>query len=277
MDMTEGRRRSLIFPREHGAWGLLLVPLATAATVGLLAGGRALPLLPLSIAALALFWLRTPAESWIGTTPVRARTRAEVRLVRNAVFALAAVSIAALIWLFWGGRNGALLWIGAGAAAAFIVQAIVKQISRSARTAAQIIGAAGLTSAAPAAYYAVTGQLDRAAWSLWAANLLFAVNQIHFVQLRIHAARPIGPGEKLVAGRWFLTGQAILIAILTVACANRLFTWYAAVAFVPVLFRGFAWFASGPEPLVIHALGLRELIHAGVFGVLLVLGVYLGG
>jgi hypothetical protein len=271
-----GRRRSLIFPREHGAWGLLLVPLATGASAGLLGGGRPLPLLPLGITALALFWLRTPVESWIGTTPVRARTGAEVLLVRNAVFALAAVSMAALIWLFWGGRNLTLLWIGIGAAAAFIVQAAVKRISRSARTAAQMIGAAGLTSAAPAAYYAVTGQLDRAAWSLWIANLLFAANQIHFVQLRIRAARPMGPREKLSAGRGFLIAQAILITLLAAACADGLFSWYAAMAFVPVLLRGFAWFATGPGPLAIQALGLREMFHAGAFGVLLVLGLRLG-
>jgi YwiC-like protein len=272
---TEGRRRSLIFPREHGAWGLLLVPLATGASVGLLGGGHPLPLLPLAITALALFWLRTPVESWIGTAPIRTRSDAEVRLVRNAVLALAAASMAALIWLFWGGRNGSLLWLGAGAVSAFIVQAAVKRISRSARTTAQMIGAAGLTLAAPAAYYVVTGQLDRAAWSLWIANLLFSVNQIHFVQLRIHAARPMSPREKLSTGRGFLIGQAILMTLLAAACAGHVFSWYAAMAFVPVLFRGFAWFTTGPRPLVIKAVGLRELIHAGAFGVLLVLGLHL--
>jgi 4-hydroxybenzoate polyprenyltransferase len=50
---------------------------------------------------------------------------------------------------------------------------------------AQMIGAAGLTSTAPAAYYAVTGHLSGTAWSLWACNFLFAINQIQFVQLRI--------------------------------------------------------------------------------------------
>src|SRR5207249_11536330 len=141
-----GRRRSLVFPREHGAWGILLVPLVTGASAGLLAGGRAGPLAPLSIAVLALFWLRTPVESWMGTAPVRVRTGSELELVRNAAVALAAVSSAALIWLFWGGRNRTLLWIGSAAAAAFIAQAIVKQVWRNARTAAQVVGAAGLTS-----------------------------------------------------------------------------------------------------------------------------------
>jgi len=135
-----------------------------------------------------------------------------------------------------------------------------------------MIGGAGLTGTAPAAYYVVTGQLDRAAWTLWIANLLFALNQIHFVQLRIHAARALTPGEKLAAGRGFLIGQALLLGILTVASIDHLFSWYRAMAFLPILFRGFAWFATRSEPLAIHALGWREAIHAVVFGVLLVIG-----
>ena len=108
--------------------------------------------------------------------------------MRNTALALAALSLSALIWLVWGGQNRDLLWVGAAAGIAFLIQAAVKRIWRRARTAAQIIGAAGLTSTAPAAYYVVTGHLDATAWSLWAANLLFAINQIQFVKLRIRAA-----------------------------------------------------------------------------------------
>jgi hypothetical protein len=138
-----------------------------------------------------------------------------------------------------------------------------------------MIGAAGLTATAPAAYYAVTGQLDLIAWSLWAANLLFAINQIQYVQLRIHAAHTTNRSEKLSAGRWFLIGQTILMALLAVACAEQYFRWYAAVAFLPVLFRGFAWFAIEPQPLAIPALGKSELIYAAMFGVFLVVGTQL--
>src|SRR5271167_2875193 len=73
------RRRALVVPREHGAWGMLLVPLVTGAAVGLLAGGRIVPVLLLTMAALALFWLRTPVESWLGTSAVRVQTREELR------------------------------------------------------------------------------------------------------------------------------------------------------------------------------------------------------
>jgi YwiC-like protein len=274
MMMSAGRRRSLIIPREHGAWGILLVPLVTGASVGLWAGGGARGLAPFSIVALALFWLRTPVESWIGSAPIRARTSDELRFVRNAALVLAIVSLSALIWLFWGGQNLALLGVGAAAGIAFLMQAILKRIWRRARTAAQMIGAAGLTSTAPAAYSIVTGHLDTTAWTLWVANLLFAINQIQFVQLRIHAAHTANRSEKLSAGRWFLIGQLILMALLAVACTGQYFRWYAAAAFLPVLFRGFAWFPARSEVLAIQALGKSELVYACAFGVVLVLGMH---
>lgn len=269
---TAARRKSLIVPREHGAWGILLVPLATGAAVGWAAGGQAFPLVPLTVAALALFWLRTPLENWMGAVPTRARSSDEIAAVRRAVLSLGGVAAAALAWLFWGGRNGKLLWIGTAAALAFAAQGLVKRKWRGARTAPQTIGAAGLTAVAPAAYCVVAGRLDSIAWALWAGNLLFAFNQIQYVNLRIQSARAATRSEKFSQGRGFFAGQVILAAILAAACAWRLFPWLAAAAFLPLLVRGFAWFAVRPRPLAIHALGKRELYLAIAFGLLLALG-----
>jgi len=251
---------------------MLLVPLITGASVGLVNGGHRLLLAPLTVAVLALFWLRTPVESWLGAAPVKARSPREFELVRNAALILAVVASMALAWLFWGGRNMALVWIGGAAGVAFCGQAVVKQIGRNARTAAQTIGAAGLTATAPAAYYVVTGHLNGTAWALWFANLAFAANQIQFVQLRIRAARAMTAAERLVVGRAFLLAQGALVIALAVACAAGYFGWLAAVAFAPIVARGFTWFVSNGEPLAIHKLGKRELAYAAVFGVLLVAG-----
>ena len=269
---TAQRRRSLITPREHGAWGILLIPLVTGASVGLLKGGDAKRLAPFSIAAFALFCLRTPVESWIGTGPLRARTASELGFVRGFTGLLALASIAALVWLFWGGRNRALFWMGAAAATAFFLQAVLKVQWKTARTAAQVVGAAGLTLTAPAAYYVVTARVDVAAWWLWAANLLFAGNQIQFVQVRIRAANSSDREERLTLGLGFLIGQTILMALLVAGCVLRLLPPYTAVAFVPVLYRGFAWFVRNPRPLAIHSLGRSELLYACMFGLLLILG-----
>jgi hypothetical protein len=263
------RRRSLIVPREHGAWGILLVPLVVGAAVGLGAGGRGWDLVPLTLAALGLFWLRTPVESWMGAVPVRARTATELQAVQKAAILLSLGSFGTLLLLFWGGRNTGLLQIGFVSAIAFSVQAVLKKVWRGARSAAQMIGSAGLTATAPAAYYVVTGHLDPTAWSLWAANFLFAANQIQFVQMRIHAAKITSRRAKFSAGAWFLSGQIALILLLGVACSRHHFPWYAALAFLPILYRGFAWFAAQAEALAVHALGKSELAYSCVFGLLL--------
>ena len=182
------------------------------------------------------------------------------------------VAISGLAWLLWNGRNRALILIGCAAAIAFPTQLLVRRMWKSARTEAQMVGAAGLTSTAPAAYYVVTGHLNTIAWSLWVANLLFAVNQIHYVQLRIQAARVSSRREKLVAGRAFLAQQLVLIALIVFGCLAGVFSWYGATAFLPVLIRGFVWFAVPPKPLAIHSLGKSELAYACLFGVLLVMG-----
>ncbi len=106
------RRRALVVPREHGAWGMLLVPLVTGAAVGVLAGGRIAPVLLLTTAVLSLFWLRTPVESWLGTSAVRAQTPEERNLVRYFILPVGAVAAVSLSALFWQGKNRELLWLG---------------------------------------------------------------------------------------------------------------------------------------------------------------------
>jgi hypothetical protein len=185
--------------------------------------------------------------------------------------ALAIVSAIALWQALRMGLGPVLAWIGSGAAAAFLAQTFLKT-ARPARTAAQMIGAAGLSAAAPAAYAAATSQWSSMAGTLWIANWLFAANQIHFVHLRILGSRALTRPEKLKAGRAFLAGQVALIALLALASSSPWFEWTAALAFVPALVRGFAWFAAPPAPLAIRTLGWTELAQSAAFAVLLIWG-----
>jgi hypothetical protein len=268
------RRRALVVPREHGAWGMLLVPLATGAAVGLLAGGRAAPVLLLTTAVLALFWLRTPAENWLGTGVVRAQTLEERQLVRNFTLPLATIAAVSLSALFWQGKNRGLIWVGMIAGATFVAQVLLKRmgrtkVGRTTRVAAEIVGALALTSTAPAAYYVATGRLDASAWALWLVNWLFAADQIHFVWLRIRGARAAGWSEKFTVGWSFLAGQILLGGMLALAYRFNWLPELTLVAFGPVLFRGFVWFIKKPQPIVVRQLGWTELAHAVAFGVLI--------
>ena len=266
---SRARVRALVFPREHGAWGLLLIPLITGACAGLAVERNWFSLALFTVAALALFWVRTPVENALGTSPMRAQSVAETNWLLLAIAVLGSTAMACTTVLLLQGDDR-LLVLGAAATLAFIAQAVVKKLGRGARMASQLIGSIGLTVTAPAAWYVVTQRLDATALGLWLVNWIFAGNQIHFVQLRIHAARAATRQEKVGRGRGFLLGQVVMIAALVAAWRLHLVPGLALLAFVPLLVRGLLWFKSGAQPLVVKRLGWSELAHGVSFGLLLV-------
>jgi hypothetical protein len=264
------RRLALIVPREHGAWGLLLVPLVTGTGVALRESHDFLPALFLLVAALALFWLRTPVESLLGTSAMRVQTREERQTVVVTITGLAAVAGFALGALLWAGRNRGLWLIGAIAGIAFAAQTLLKRRGRPFRMLSEIVGTVGLSSAAPAAYYVVTGTFNATAWMLWLANLAFAGDQIHYVQFRIHTARLEGFRSKFARGWTFAAGQLVMAVVLGLACLRGLMPWAALIAFLPILFRGWFYFFQKPGPLVVRRLGWNELAQAVSFCVMFI-------
>ncbi len=264
------RHRALIVPREHGAWGLLLVPMITGAGIAFRECSHIFPLILLSAAALALFWLRTPVESLLGTSAMRAESNDERRTVRSFVLGLGGVATLALCALLWAGRNADLWPLGAAVAAAFIAQALLKKLGRRARMLSEMVGTIGLTASAPAAYYVITGNFNATAWMLWLANILFAGDQIHYVQLRLHTAKVEGFRAKLARGWGFALGQALMTTIITLACLDRLMPPIASLAFAPLLFRGWFYFVQEPGPLIVRRLGWNELKHATAFCVIFI-------
>jgi len=270
--LNQPRARSFVLPREHGAWGILLVPLVTGATVALLRGGALVPVLLFLLASMSLFCLRTPVEAALGTSAQRIDTPAERRLVAVAIAGYSAVAAATLAALLWNGNNPSLLMLGAIAMFSFGAQTLLRKFGRSTRMASQMAGLIGLTSTAAAAYYISTGRLDTTAWMVWAANWLFAANQVHMVQLRIHNAKVAGLKERLVRGWKFLAGEILTVVLLTVFFRYRLLPKMSVVAFHPILLRGAAWFFKKPRPLHVRPLGWMELGFALVFGVMFVSG-----
>lgn len=265
--VAANRNRALWVPREHGAWGMLLVPLATGAAIG--SGGTYLPLLWFTTAAVSLFWLRTPVEALLGTSVMRARTSGERRAAWTATTGVGAISMASLAMLFRGGQHQALLPIGAAAGLAFAVQAPLKR-QRKFRAAAEIIGSIGLTSTAASAYYLVMGKFGSAALTIWAINWLFSAEQIEFVQTRIRGAKLASLNERLARGKTYLiTAMLVLLAVAALSAGNEAPT-LAVIAFIPALIRAALWFTSKQKALDVHRLGWMELGNAITFAALLV-------
>ena len=147
-----------------------MIPMFVGAVVGLQHGTNIGSLGLFFVAAVALFWLRTPVESYLGTSPMRAQTAAERRHVLLAATGIAATAGSAILGLFWGGRNELLIVIGGACGVAFAAQAVLKKLGRKYRMASQVMGAIGLTSTSAAAYYVLCGRFDEVAIALWLAN-----------------------------------------------------------------------------------------------------------
>lgn len=201
---------------------------------------------------------------------MRAESSAERRTVRSFVLGLVGVAAVALGALLWAGHNADLWPLGAAVAATFIAQALLKKPGRRARMLSEMVGTVGLTAAAPAAYYVITGSLNATACMLWLANILFAGDQIHYVQLRIHTAKVEGFRARLAPGWAFAIGQALMTTLLTLACLSRLMPAITSMAFAPLLFRGWFYFVQKPSPLIVRRLGWNELKPATAFCVLFI-------
>ena len=270
--LTRPRGCSFVLPREHGAWGMLLVPLVTGAAAGNPRGERIIWILLFAATALGLFFLRTPVEAGLEISPLRPQDAAERRLVHYFIYIYSSLAVLALaVLILWAHAYGLLL-LGAVAAIAFLLQAVLKQLGRETRMNAQLTGAIALSSTAAGAYYLATGRFGLTAVIIWLANWLFAANQIHFVQLRIHSARAMAPAEKLRQGRGFLLHQAGCLLLLGLIWRAGWLPGLILVAFGPLFVRGFTWFLESPQPLRVHRLGVSELLYAIVFGFFFVAG-----
>ncbi len=267
--LQSSRLKAMVIPREHGAWGMLLVPAMTGAIVAGRSGVNVGALALFLVAALSLFWLRTPVEAWLGTSVIKAQSQRERSIVAKVSFAIAAVAAAVVTALFFAGYWRGLMIIGLVAAVAFGLQALVKKLGRRGRMPAQVIGAIGLTSTAAGAYYVATGKLDHFAVALWLANWLFAGDQVHFVQVRIHSSRAETVSQKLRQGYSFFALQFVLLVAVVALCRINVFPKFAVLAFVPVLLRGTLWFLRKRQPLNVHKLGFEELAQSLIFGALL--------
>ncbi|HEX6879629.1 MAG TPA: YwiC-like family protein [Terriglobales bacterium] len=273
-DVNPSRTKALVIPREHGAWGILLVPLVTGACVGFLRGSGMAELIQFLTAALALFWLRTPLEVLLGSSTMHAHTAEEKKVVWQATIIISFLAALPLYLLFRNGQHRNLLFIGFITGFVFALQACVKLFGRKVRMAAQMIGAIGLTSTAAGAYYVVTNRFDAMAFALWAVNWLFACDQIHYVQLRLHTSKVEGIRNRLLRGWVFLIGQAFMLFAVAVLGLEMHLPMAALVAFVPIVLRGLVWLFQKPEALDLQWLGLTELLHAITFGVLLIMSFY---
>lgn len=251
------------FPREHGAWFMLLVPLA----LGLTAPAR--PTLPaaalLTAASLAAFLGQDAARRlWRGQ-------RSPGLMAWLGVWATLATG--AGVTLLVTHRSAPLLGLALAGVLAFGVELAIERSRRRAwQGASDLLAAAALALTAPATVTLGGGDPWRSGLWLWALCVVFFASAIAHVRLLLAAARLRRSSAKALrrAARPSLAVHALIaVAAVGQAVTRRDAAAVAlVVAFAPVAARGLAtaWRAEPAAPNL-RAVGMREAAYSAWFAV----------
>ncbi len=235
-------------PREHGAWGILLIPLATAAGA---ARAFDLKILLLLAGVLCFYVARTSwlKKHWQWTW---------ILLAGSAICTLPLL----VIWHRW--------WLALfGAIAAPLA---FRKTERG--VAMQLLAVAGLTLTAPAAWYTATGRLGPEAGLLWLLNLLYFAGGVFYVKMHVAAAvqrKPLGQWrDRLKIGSATLVYYAALTAALSVLAVERSIPWLVLLAYAPVIARAVVGVNRLSATLRIRRLGWTEVAYSVWFAAALI-------
>lgn len=261
---------SLLVPREHGSWGLWLLPLISGAVVGYVFGPHAAlaPVLWFGLAAASAFLIYQPLESLLGLSLIKTRSQRQQRTALIWIIALTIAAICSVLELLHLQRFLVLL-IGVVASGCFGVRFLLGR-SRRVRVLKQLIGALGLSSTAAGAYYAATGRMDRTALTIWLASWLFAVGQIEYVQLRLRSAQVRSSRQRAMNSLAVSVFHVLVMSIAIAAGMAHAAPLLLGLTFIPAVTRLALWIVRSWRPLGVHILGISELAQGIVFNGLLI-------
>lgn len=260
---------TLFYPREHGAWGILLVPFSAAAAIA----GMFDAAVAVALAAVVLaFLVRAPLEFLLlpGGRPHPPTLTPAV--ARRSATVFGAGALAAGLALVVGWRLAAWLLPLAGLALALFLLHLWQARRRAARSwTAELLGTVALTMSAPVAWVAATGGLDSTGLLVWLLNAAFFCAGLVYVKSRIRsvtAARTPASAADTARLVWeFHLGLILFVSGLT------LFDWLPPLVILPfgLAAARAAWGVRRfGQRFAVRQLGWKEVAHSLVFAVLLV-------
>ncbi|MCS6953242.1 MAG: YwiC-like family protein [Bryobacterales bacterium] len=241
-------KRRFVWPREHGAWAMFLLPFFA----GLVAAGdlrwEALPAL---VAVLGIFLMQEPLLVLLRQRYVwkeRRESTADAAFSLTWLLPLWTVSVGILFWrLPWQ----PLVALGLLAAALAGLRAVFTLSNRQRFVLLQLLEAAGLSSTALLAYLCAGRGLPRAAWLLWGVFSLHHAAALFVIRARL---------EAITASRGRAAQRAFRI---TAWCGQAAVLGAAVLALVEGNPRLAAAFAV---PFAFHTRDLLLLDHPAVLG-----------
>lgn len=267
--------KQIALPSDHGSWVFLLSPLL----IGLFAGGSWQAGHGwLTLAALAVFFLRQPAAALVKTYSGRksARERPAAWLWLGVYGLIALAAAAGLAWL----GQGYLVWLALPGLTVFIWHLwLVRHRQERRQIGVDILAAGALALAAPAAYWIGAGRPDTTGGWLtggWLLALTWLQSAASIVYAFLRLEQRTLKETPSTAERWRMGLRALLYSgfnlVLTVVAGlagwlpGRL--WLAfGLQFAEVVY-GIRRPAIGVKPT---AIGFRQLAVSTLFTVLFII------
>ena len=196
-----------MFPKEHGAWAQLAIPLATA----LLAGRPTLAGALFAVAACAAFAAHEPGAILLGVRGTRARRDDGPRARRWLAIAAATAAPSGLLAMTLASdaaRLLALAALGVAALAGFLLY------ERKERTrAGEIIAAVALAGAAApvGAACGLSTSIVFACWAVWAAQCVVSTIAVHALVARRPSGKTLRATGYALAAMMTMSGASLVI------------------------------------------------------------------
>lgn len=257
-----------IFPKEHGTWTMLLVPLAVGFGVARRFGLKGVLL---TLGTLMFFLAQNQAMNRLrlrfathGDATALARARALL-----AIFtAIGAMAMGPLLFYF---HLTGLLYFGVLACGLTAISLILTSQKLDRSPAGQILASAGLSLSAPLAFYVALGNLNHVAFELWMMNFLFFLGGVFYVQMKINAlARKAAlnswPAKFRFAGKTLAIETALLASAVLALRLGSVSPWIL-LGFVPTIFQAIAGTLRLDHPAKLKRVGVISTVHSILFAV----------
>ncbi len=251
-------------PAEHGAWGILLVPLLSTALV---ARGELTPFILLSLCALGIFILRGSYDQ---------QSTHDLLTADHLILAL--VTFASGIALLFFYQRFQLVFVGVAGTILFTIHHWLLKRHEETGTekrslSAELVGVGLLTLTAPAAWISQRGAMDAEGAKLWLLNLLFFAGGVLYVKYRVRgllAHRTFQSLGERAAFAWpVLVYHALLPIFLVGLIAQNMLSAMVLAAFLPGILRALALMFHLGKRFPIKQLGWTEVGQALLFATLL--------
>lgn len=248
-----------MFPKEPGAWAMLLLPLIISLGVA----GFNPPGVGFSGAAIALFCARSPLEAL-----VRGRGAGAIRWA--GVYAFCLLTFTAGLLVFY--RLWLLLPLGAAALGLLGCYLLLVRWRRERTGWGELVLIGGLALGGVGAYYAATGRMGSLALTLGLMSFLYSGSGVFFVRMMVR--RPAR--GQLPLARSLSLGRGMLLYLAGVGVAVGGLAWFgqmpplAPLSFLPLALKALTGMLLFRGKAPIRLLGFMEVGHAALFTLLLV-------